>query len=182
MNMIILWGLCIYILSVWFFHERRHHCTLCEMKIFQLNPSKSLKNLVESSVVNLCNTMPNVIMCNLIYSFTVRLLNAAQDFEKLMRSVLVNISIFDAFVYNTTLNGWSFMLEFPDPVYIECIGFIGINCGLSCPIDWYGPQCRLPCNCSKNETCNQFVGCLPKKSKFNGAFKISVELLLSFEY
>ncbi|XP_078329439.1 uncharacterized protein LOC144624072 [Crassostrea virginica] len=45
----------------------------------------------------------------------------------------------------------------------ECIGFIGINCGLSCPTDWYGPQCRLPCNCSKNETCNQFVGCLPKK-------------------
>ena len=85
--MIILWGLWIYILSFY----RRHHCTLCEMKIFHLKLSKSLENLVKSGVVILCNTMAYVIMCNLIYSFTVRLLNAAQDFEKLMRSVLVNI-------------------------------------------------------------------------------------------
>ncbi|XP_078329438.1 uncharacterized protein LOC144624071 [Crassostrea virginica] len=49
----------------------------------------------------------------------------------------------------------------------ECIGFFGTNCKYSCPSGWYGPRCIFPCNCSKNETWNQFVGCLPKKTQYD---------------
>ena len=74
-------------------------------------------------------------------------------------------SICNSLVFNVFSNDWSFMLDFPSPVYIECIWFFGINCGLSCLAGWYGPRCRFPCNCFKNETCNQFVESLPTNSK-----------------
>ena len=57
------------------------------------------------------------------------------------------------------------MLDLPDPAYIECIGFVEINCRLSYLADWNAPQYRFPCNCSKTETCNQFVECLSTYSK-----------------
>nr|XP_022310768.1 uncharacterized protein LOC111116074 [Crassostrea virginica] len=46
----------------------------------------------------------------------------------------------------------------------ECIGYFGINCGVPCLAGWFGPQCKLFCNCSENETCNPFVGCLSAKN------------------
>eukprot|EP00105_Crassostrea_gigas_P022506 XP_011442052.2 PREDICTED: uncharacterized protein LOC105338567 isoform X2 [Crassostrea gigas] len=42
----------------------------------------------------------------------------------------------------------------------ECIGFYGENCNTPCPSNFYGPKCKGVCNCSENETCNQFVGCV----------------------
>lgn len=42
----------------------------------------------------------------------------------------------------------------------ECTGFYGENCSTPCPLNFYGPKCKGVCNCSENETCNQFVGCV----------------------
>ena len=44
-------------------------------------------------------------------------------------------------------------------VHIECIGFYGLDCLYPCGVGVYGAQCKEKCNCSENETCNQYVGC-----------------------
>nr|XP_011442053.3 uncharacterized protein LOC105338568 [Crassostrea gigas] len=46
----------------------------------------------------------------------------------------------------------------------ECIGYFGEGCSRSCPSGFYGRSCTTPCNCSVNETCNQFVGCISNLS------------------
>ena len=38
--------------------------------------------------------------------------------------------------------GFKLLLDLLYPVYIECVGFYGIDCRLSCPADWYGPLCN----------------------------------------
>ncbi|XP_034321012.2 uncharacterized protein [Magallana gigas] len=44
----------------------------------------------------------------------------------------------------------------------ECIGYYGKDCSDPCPTGLYGKRCAESCECSVNETCNQFVGCMPK--------------------
>ncbi|XP_078334300.1 uncharacterized protein LOC111100267 isoform X1 [Crassostrea virginica] len=41
----------------------------------------------------------------------------------------------------------------------ECIGFYGEDCLYPCGVGVYGAQCKEQCNCSQNETCNQYIGC-----------------------
>ncbi|XP_062586836.1 multiple epidermal growth factor-like domains protein 10 [Saccostrea cucullata] len=42
----------------------------------------------------------------------------------------------------------------------ECVGFIGENCVTPCPVNYYGVQCDSECNCTEEEECNPYVGCL----------------------
>ncbi|XP_055996860.1 uncharacterized protein LOC130046975 isoform X2 [Ostrea edulis] len=49
----------------------------------------------------------------------------------------------------------------------ECVGFFGDNCDKQCVNGYFGKSCREACNCTKSETCNQYVGCIEPKSKNN---------------
>ena len=102
---------------------------------------------------------------NFIYLFTVSLMNVVQDFEWLKRNVQVSIFNMQYICLKCNFEWLILMLDLPNHVYIECIGYFGINCGVPCLAGWFGPQCKLFCNCSENETCNPFVGCLSAKSK-----------------
>lgn len=42
-----------------------------------------------------------------------------------------------------------------------CIGFTGENCENACPSTNYGLFCRDTCNCTNDEYCDTYVGCLP---------------------
>ncbi|XP_052673732.1 uncharacterized protein LOC128155878 isoform X2 [Crassostrea angulata] len=55
----------------------------------------------------------------------------------------------------------------------ECIGYYGKDCGDPCPTGLYGKRCAESCECSVNETCNQFVGCMPKPA-FESKYRKSV--------
>ena len=44
--------------------------------------------------------------------------------------------------------------------FIECIGFYGVHCGRPCVKGFFGEGCRSYCNCTAEQTCNQFVGCI----------------------
>ena len=64
-------------------------------------------------------------------------------------------------------------------MYIECIGFYGINCGQPCQQGYYGEGCRSSCNCSAGQTCNQFVGCFPSGNNIQ-EICVTVVLIINF--
>lgn len=53
-------------------------------------------------------------------------------------------------------------LQFVKFIFTECIGYYGKDCSDPCPTGLYGKRCAESCDCSVNETCDQFVGCMPK--------------------
>jgi hypothetical protein len=54
--------------------------------------------------------------------------------------------------------------ESNDLTVTECIGYFGNNCDSPCPKSYYGRSCQEPCNCTAEQYCNQYVGCLPRKA------------------
>ncbi|XP_062586835.1 N-acetylglucosamine-1-phosphodiester alpha-N-acetylglucosaminidase-like isoform X2 [Saccostrea cucullata] len=42
----------------------------------------------------------------------------------------------------------------------ECVGFFGPNSVTPCPVNFYGVKCDSECNCTEEEECNPYVGCL----------------------
>jgi hypothetical protein len=54
--------------------------------------------------------------------------------------------------------------ESNDLTVTECIGYFGNNCDSPCPESYYGRSCEEPCNCTAEQYCNQYVGCLPRKA------------------
>lgn len=52
----------------------------------------------------------------------------------------------------------------------NALDIIGEDCSVPCPAGFYGNQCKHPCNCSSNEKCNPFAGCISNSSC--GKFKI----------
>ncbi|XP_055996852.1 multiple epidermal growth factor-like domains protein 11 isoform X1 [Ostrea edulis] len=48
---------------------------------------------------------------------------------------------------------------------IECVGFFGDNCEKQCVDGYFGKSCKEACNCTKSETCNQYVGCIETKTQ-----------------
>ncbi|XP_055996849.1 uncharacterized protein LOC125667356 isoform X4 [Ostrea edulis] len=54
-----------------------------------------------------------------------------------------------------------------------CIGFFGDNCLIPCPNGFYGRKCEEICNCTTEQYCNQYVGCLPHMTKKN--FSLSTQ-------
>lgn len=62
----------------------------------------------------------------------------------------------------------------------ECIGYFGEGCSRPCPSGFYGRSCTTQCNCSVNETCNQFVGCISNLSFTCGKIKTKISKQYSF--
>lgn len=49
--------------------------------------------------------------------------------------------------------------------YLECPdGTFGVNCSQKCPNNYFGRLCKMPCNCSDGQFCDQVKGCIPNNN------------------
>nr|XP_034338668.1 uncharacterized protein LOC105323934 isoform X3 [Crassostrea gigas] len=43
-------------------------------------------------------------------------------------------------------------------------GTFGVNCSQTCPNNYFGRLCKIPCNCSDGQFCDQVKGCIPNNN------------------
>uniref|UniRef100_A0A8W8KPB6 Uncharacterized protein n=1 Tax=Magallana gigas TaxID=29159 RepID=A0A8W8KPB6_MAGGI len=43
-------------------------------------------------------------------------------------------------------------------------GTFGVNCSQKCPNNYFGRLCKIPCNCSDGQYCDQVKGCIPNNN------------------
>lgn len=49
--------------------------------------------------------------------------------------------------------------------YLECPdGTFGVNCSQTCPNNYFGRLCKMPCNCPDGQFCDQVKGCIPNNN------------------
>ncbi|XP_055996862.1 uncharacterized protein LOC125683256 isoform X2 [Ostrea edulis] len=45
----------------------------------------------------------------------------------------------------------------------ECFGAFGEDCSTPCGLNTYGYRCRATCNCSENQVCDRYTGCMDRE-------------------